>query len=160
MTRAVRPTEIRLRDNVYVTVSQNQGSETVTLYAPPNHRDPKIDASGLGPHQSWFEPGDGSAEYKGMPVEAVRAYCRLHGGVAEAGEMALALLKKLPSAAAEPVPAPEQPSAPAVEEAAAPRPFSLLGEPWWPRGPRPRLTPGHRINLSWKGLLRASNSTT
>ena len=155
MTRAVRSTEIRLRDNVYISVSKDPGSDTVMFYAPPRHRDPKIDTSGLGPHQSWFEPGDGSAEYKGMPVEAVRAYCRLHGGVAEAGEMALALLKKLPSGAAEPALAPEQPTAPAVEEAAAPRPFPLRGEPWWEGGPRPRLTPGHRINLSWKGLLRA-----
>jgi hypothetical protein len=109
VTRAVRSTEIRLRDNVYISVSKDPGSDTVMFYAPPRHRDPKIDTSGLGPHQSWFEPGDGSAEYKGMPVEAVRAYCRLHGGVAEAGEMALALLKKLPSGAAEPAPLPSSP---------------------------------------------------
>jgi hypothetical protein len=150
VTTPIRPTQIRCKDGKIFSVQRLGGG--ITVHA--DFRDPAVVASGLGRYMTFHEPGDGSAEHTGMPVEIVRAYAKAHGGVAEAGAEALALLKKLPSEAA--APAPEQP-APAVEEAAPGRPF-LLGEPWWPGGPRPRLCPGHRVNMSWS-QLRASSST-
>lgn len=63
-------------------------------------RDRATDASGLGAYQTTQKPGDLTATHEGMPVEVVRAYAKAHGGVAEAGDTALALLKRLPTAAA------------------------------------------------------------
>lgn len=121
MTRPISPTEIRCKDGRVFSVQRLGGG--ITVHA--DFRDPAVVASGLGRFPTFHEPGDGSAEHTGMPVEILRAYAKAHGGVAEAGAEALALLKGLSSAAAEPAPAPEQP-APAVEEAAPGRPF-LLG---------------------------------
>ncbi|MFC6776570.1 hypothetical protein [Methylobacterium gregans] len=143
MTRPVSPTEIRCKDGRVFSVERMGGG--ITVFA--DFRDPAVDATGLGRFQTFHEPGDGSAEHTGMPVEIVRAYAKAHGGVAEAGAEAVALLKALPSRpalpAAEPAPAPEQP-APAVEEAAAPRPF--------PGSPGGRAAPG-------RGCARGTGST-
>ncbi|ARO53971.1 hypothetical protein B2G69_07275 [Methylorubrum zatmanii] len=98
------------------------------------------------------------AIHQGMPIEIVRAYCRGHGGVERAGATALDLLKRLPSAPAEAEPAPAPEAEPAAPEVASPRPFPLLGQPWWPGGPRPRLCPGHMISMSWS-RLRSCGST-
>ncbi|MFC6743512.1 hypothetical protein [Methylobacterium tardum] len=63
--------------------------------------------SALAPYRRPGDNGDGLAAFSGMPVEAVRSYCRLHGGVAQTGETARILLQALPSEAdAPPAPAP------------------------------------------------------
>lgn len=63
-------------------------------------RDRATDTSGLGAYQTIHVAGELSATHEGMPVEVVRAYARAHGSVAEAGATALALLQRLPTAAA------------------------------------------------------------
>lgn len=117
--------------------------------------DPAVEASGLARYWRHHDRREGNdALYAGVPVSVVRSFIRLHGGFDEAGEEALAELKR---AGEMEKAAPVHEASPAVEEAAAPRPF--LGEPWWPGGPRPRLCPGHQINMT-ESQLRACRSTT
>jgi hypothetical protein len=40
---------------------------------------------------TFHEPGDPTAEHRGMPVEIVRVYTKIHGGVASAGVEAVDL---------------------------------------------------------------------
>lgn len=145
-------THIRLRDGTLMAVHA-PGPRLIIVSAP---EDEIAMETGLARYRRERAEGAMWALHEGMPVEVVRAYCRGHGGVERAGETALALLKRLPSAPApEPATNPEV-SAPAPEVASLP-PF-LLGEPTWPGGPRPRLAWGHWINMSWS-QLRASSST-
>lgn len=106
MTRPLSPTDIRCKDGVVFTVDRKCGS--ITVFA--TFRDDLRTSSGLARYDTFHEPGDARAEHTGMPVEIVRAYAKAHGGVAEAGPQALALLKELPSQTA-PVPDPEPPPA-------------------------------------------------
>lgn len=124
----------------------------VRLRAVPE--DPAVEASGLAGYWRHHNRREGNdAEYSRVPVATVRAFIRAHGGFAEAGEEALAELKR--AGEAEKPPAPE--ASPAAPEVASPRPF--LGESMWPGGPRPRLTWGHWINATESQLRRASGST-
>lgn len=109
-----------LKSGVHLSVSRRRPGSAITLYGPPSHRDPHVPASGLAPFQTWFEPGDGNAEFSGMPVEVVRSFCKLHGGVAQAGQEALALLKMLPSQADPVMGAPVTDSRPPTVEEVAP----------------------------------------
>lgn len=63
-------------------------------------RDRCTDTSGLGAYQTIHVAGSLTATHEGMPVEVVREYAKAHGGVEEAGATALALLQRLPTAAA------------------------------------------------------------
>jgi hypothetical protein len=133
--RSPRPDEVILRSGQAFTVAGAPGN--VTLRA--SLRDKYISDCGLGRYMTFHEPGDPTAEHRGMPVEIVRVYTKIHGGVASAGVEALALLKTLPSAEA---PLPDAPPAPeAVQgggEAARGRPFF----PRWPSLPPPRPLTG------------------
>lgn len=132
--RTARPNEVILRSGQGFSVAGTPGS--VTLHA--SFRDKHASACGLSRYMTFHEPGDGTAEHQGMPVEIVRAYTKIHGGVAQAGAEALALLKSLPSAEAPPA-GPSIPEAvPGGEEAAPPRPF----HPKWPELPPPRSLQG------------------
>ncbi|MBI1689548.1 hypothetical protein [Methylorubrum sp. DB1722] len=134
----------------------------VRLRAVPE--DPAVEASGLARYWRHHNRREGNdALYAGVPVEVVRAFIRAHGGFAEAGEEALAEMKRA-GEAEKPAPAPAEPSPSSAPEASAPapevapeRPF-LLGEPTWPGGPRPRLTWGHWINMSWSQLRDCSST--
>ncbi|QRE76836.1 hypothetical protein [Methylobacterium aquaticum] len=140
----LRPNSIRCKDGHVFSVGPEGCHDCpgarVVVYA--NFRDAMRQSSGLARFEIFHEPGDASAEHAGMPVEIVRAYARAHGGVAEAGALALEFLKRLPSATSDPAPTPEAPpapepapvseAAPAVEEAAF-RPF--------PEGRRQRPAP-------------------
>lgn len=134
MSTSLKSTDVRCKDGVIFSVGpegcRNSPGAQVVVYAPL--RDPAVAASGLAKFETFHEPGDARAEHAGMTIEVVRAYARLHGGVAEAGPEALEFLKRLPSAEVEPAPVPEAP--PAVEEAAA-HPFvsAPRPEPRWPK---------------------------
>jgi len=89
--RPIEPNAVLCKDGRMFSV--RRGGRGIILDA--DFRDPAVVSSGLGRFTVFHEPGDGSAEHGGMPVEIVRAYARAHGGVAEAGEQALSLLKEL-----------------------------------------------------------------
>ncbi len=91
MTRPIDPTEVLCKDGRIFSVDRKGGR--VTVYA--SFRDRIAVDAGLAKFTTFHEPGDACAEHAGMPVEIVREYARLHGGVAQAGEQALALLKEL-----------------------------------------------------------------
>lgn len=150
----IRPDALVLKSGVHISVSRSRPAASITLYAPPSHRDPHVPASGLAAFQTWFEPGDGNAEFTGMPVEIVRAFCKLHGGVAQAGEEALVLLKALPS---QPDPVMGAPAA--VGEAAAETPLpDARGAVLAGRASAPAAA-GHLIALTWADRI-GSGSTS
>ncbi len=162
------PINLRCKDGAVISILDplrrlDPSQEEETFIVDPGVRmravpeDPAVEASGLARYWRSHDRREGNdALYACVPVAMVRAFIRLHGGFAEAGEEALAELKRA-GEAEKAAPAPKQP-APVVEEAALGSPFPLRGEPWWPGGPRPRLCPGHRVNMSWS-QLRASSST-
>ncbi len=123
--RSPRSDQVILRSGQAFSVAGAPGN--VTLYV--DFRDRHADACGLSRFMTFHEPGDGTAEHQGMPVEVVRAYTKIHGGVAQAGSEALALLKSIPSAEAPPAAAPPAPEATTGGEEAA------RGRPFWPRWP-------------------------
>lgn len=147
-------THIRLRDGTLMAVHA-PGPRMIVVSAP---EDEVATECGLGRYRTDRSGSGMWAFHQGMPVEVVRAYCRGHGGVERAGATALDLLKRLPSrpAAAETAPAPETPAP--TSEVASPRPF-LTGEPWWPGGPRPRLSSGHMISMAWEERQRCRSTT-
>lgn len=158
------PHKISCRDGIAFYVRERHGR----IIVEAGWRDRVLQASELARYQAGRDPGELSARFEGMPVETVRAYAKAHGGVSEAGERALALLKRLPSAAAaanEPAPVPEAPPAPeptpvseaepAVEEAAPGRPFPE-GRPG---RPAPRFPPECRHLVTPPPEAMVSRST-
>lgn len=119
MTFPLKPADVRCKDGTRFIVTGTPGH--VVVFA--TFRDKAVIECGLGRYHTFHEPGDLRAEHQGMPVEIVRAYAKAHGGVAEAGEKALALLKTLPSQAEPVMGAPTDSQPPAVEEAAPEAPL-------------------------------------
>ncbi len=168
MSTPLKPNAIRCKDSTVFSVGpegcRDRPGARIVVYA--SFRDAMRQSSGLARFEIFHEPGDASAEHAGMPVEIVRAYARLHGGVAEAGEKALEFLKRLPSAADTPAPIPEaQPepeAAPIPEttvgggEAASPLPFPQ-GRPG---RPAPRIPPECRHVVALPPEMMASRSTS
>lgn len=91
---AVEPNRIACRDGVVFFVKE-RATGVIVVTAP---REDAVSVScGLSRYRIPARAGEPYAEHQGMPVEAVRAYAMGHGGVAEPGAVAVALLKKLPS---------------------------------------------------------------
>lgn len=139
MTRPIDPTEVLCKDGRIFSVDRKGGR--VTVYA--SFRDRIAVDAGLARFTTFHEPGDACAEHAGMPVEIVREYARLHGGVAQAGEQALALLKELAGEApAAEAPATDSPAkAVSTLELMAAGTHDFLGKPLPPGLPVDRLTP-------------------
>lgn len=116
MTALDRATDIRLKDGTTISV-HTPGGGVVIVTTPV---DEAAAATGLSAYRSAPVGSSGQGMHAGMPVEIVRAYCRAHGGVAEAGETALALLKSLPSQADPVMGAPATVSLPPALVEAAP----------------------------------------
>lgn len=146
MTRPIDPTAILCKDGRSFSVDRKCGR--VTVFA--SFRDRLAVDAGLARFTTFHEPGDACAEHAGMPVEVVREYARLHGGVAQAGEQAIALLKELagetaappepaPVAEAPPTDSPARPSRTQALMAAGTHDF--LGRPLPPGLPVDFLTP-------------------
>ena len=120
MTAIDHATDIRLKDGTTISVHSPAGG-SVIVTTPV---DEAVEATGLAAYRSAPVGSNGRGMHEGMPVEIVRAYCRAHGGVAEAGETALALLKTLPSSADPVMGAPVTDSpAPALVEAVSESPL-------------------------------------
>lgn len=105
------PTRISCRDGtVFFVKERATGAIVVTAL-----REDAVSLSCGLAHFQTARSGERHAEHKRMPVEVVRAYAIGHGGVAEPGPVAIALLKKLPSrnaqGAKEVAPAPSFPPA-------------------------------------------------
>lgn len=146
MTRTIDPTEVLCKDGGSFSVSRKGGR--IAIFA--SFRDRLAVDAGLARYTTFHEPGDACAEHTGMPVEVVREYARLHGGVAQAGEQALALLKELAGETATP-PEPAKDSgkpitdslarAERIREQVAAGTHDFLGRPLPDRVPVDRLTP-------------------
>lgn len=92
----IEPNRIACKDGVTFFVKE-RATGAIVLSAL---RDDSVSqACGLWRYRTAHRPGELYAEHQGMPVERVRAYALGHGGVAEGGPVAVALLKRLPSEA-------------------------------------------------------------
>ncbi|QDI79008.1 hypothetical protein E8E01_00360 [Methylorubrum populi] len=122
MSPPLKPSAVLCKDSHRFAVETSCGALVVT--APAG--DPALEQTGLSRYADATQARPGVLRHTGVPVEVVRELIRLHGGFAEAGPDALAALKDAgrPSV-------PE--AAPAVEEAADPRPFPEKPEPRWPK---------------------------
>lgn len=138
MTRPISPTDILCKDGKLFSVAMKCGA--ITVFA--TFRDDLRAASGLARFSTFHEPGDTCAEHTGMPVEIVRAYAKAHGGVAEVGAEALALLKSLPSQADPPMGAPATDSHARAVEAAPEAPLSEDGGAASPGAPSSEIAAG------------------
>ncbi|APX86007.1 hypothetical protein BV511_15645 [Methylorubrum extorquens] len=120
------PHHVRCKDGVILSIldplrrlDPSQDAEAyildpgVRLRAVPE--DPTVEASGLAGYWRHHNRREGNdALYAGVPVATVWAFIRAHGGFAEAGEEALAELKRAgeaekPTPAPEPAPLPRPP---------------------------------------------------
>ncbi len=139
MTPPLAPTDVLCKDGRLFSVDRKCGQ--ITVFA--SFRDRIAVDAGLARFTTFHEPGDACAEHAGMPVEVVREYARLHGGVAQAGEQALALLKELAGEAQAAEPAPTDSPAKAVStfELMAAGTHDFLGRPLPPGLPVDFLTP-------------------
>lgn|GEM_PF-2802418 len=102
----IRSEHLRCKDGTLISIlppfrrldTSREGEEEIVdppvrLRAVPE--DPAVQASGLAAYWRSHSRREGSdAEYSRVPVAVVRVFVRLHGGVAEAGEEALAELKR------------------------------------------------------------------
>jgi hypothetical protein len=89
----IDPNRIACKDGVVFFVKERA---TGAIVVSALREDPVSLSCGLARFQT-ARAGERHAEHQGMPVEAVRAYAMGHGGVAEGGAVAIALLKRLPS---------------------------------------------------------------
>lgn len=107
MTRLpIRSEHLRCKDGALISIlppfrrlDTSQEGEVDIVDPPVRLRavpeDPAVQASGLAAYWRHHNRREGDdAEYSRVPVAIVRAFVRLHGGVAEAGEEALAELKR------------------------------------------------------------------
>lgn len=93
---AIEPNRIACRDGVVFYVRE-RATGAIVLSAL---RDDSVSqACGLWRYRTAHRDGELYAEHENMPVEVARAYALGHGGVAEGGPVAIALLKRLPSEA-------------------------------------------------------------
>ena len=92
----IDPHRIACRDGVVFFVRERA---TGTIVVSALHDDAVSLSCGLSRYRAPHRPGEAYAEHTRMPVERVRAYAIGHGGVAEGGPVAIALLKKLRSEA-------------------------------------------------------------
>jgi len=93
---AIEPNRIACKDGTTFFVRE-RATGAIVLSAL---RDDSVSqACGLWRYRTAHRPGELYAEHQNMPVERVRAYALGHGGVAEGGPVAVALLKRLPSEA-------------------------------------------------------------
>lgn len=142
----IQPNHVLCKDGTRFSVGDAQGRNAGTIFLPAH--DKKAAEAGLAPFDSFYEPGDASAEYRGMPVALIRAYCRLHGGVAEIGPRAKAALQALSDREAQaladmPPPPPDDPIDEQPEEGGVVVPFARPR-----RLPAPRYPIGHSISSS------------
>ncbi|SDM56975.1 hypothetical protein SAMN05216360_102470 [Methylobacterium phyllostachyos] len=134
MDSELHATEVKCRDGE--TFSVHAHGPRLTLITAPDTD--MTAASALAPYRRPSDPWDGLALYGGMPVEAVRSFCALHGGVAQIGRTAQTLLRALPSEAdppAEQAPAVETPipdSRPSVADLVNAGTHDFLGRPLTP----------------------------
>lgn len=125
MSPPLKPSAVACRDGHRFAVEAADGSLVVT--APAG--DPALEPAGLSPYEDATQARPGVLRHSGVPVDAVRALIRLHGGFAEAGPDAMAALKDAGRPA-------ENEAAQGGEEAADPRPFAQglpRPEPRWPK---------------------------
>ncbi|QGY03184.1 hypothetical protein MMSR116_15800 [Methylobacterium mesophilicum SR1.6/6] len=95
MDSELHATEVKCKDGV--TFSVHAPGPRLTIVTAPNTE--MTANSAIGPYRREVSPGNGTALYGGMPVEAVRAFCVMHGGVAQIGTTAQDLLQALPTEA-------------------------------------------------------------
>lgn len=118
MESEIEPVEVKLRNGV--TFRVHATGPRLTIVTAPD--DEHARAAGLSAYRTG-PAADGYALHAGMPVEIVRAYCRVHGGVAQIGATAQRLLQALPSQADPPMGAPATDSHARAVEAAPEAPL-------------------------------------
>ncbi|MGU3543553.1 hypothetical protein [Methylobacterium sp. A52T] len=139
-------TDVQCKNGVAFSV--HAPGPTVTIVTAPD--DAITASSALAPYRRDGHAADGYAHYTGMPVEAVRAYCVTHGGVARIGRTAQSLLQALPTeadlaaarAVAAEAPATDSPTRPSRTKALMDAgTHDFLGRPLPPGLPVDHLTP-------------------